>query len=1145
MTKRSLLATAAVLSMLFALLPFTAAGAAPAGDLFFSEYVEGSGYNKAIEIYNGTGATVDLATYDLELYSNGSATVSQTLNLAGHSVADGDVFVIAYSAGSNTADQALLDEADLLDSATAVNWNGDDAVVLRNNGLVVDSIGQVGFDPGSTWGTGSVQTQNDTLRRKASVCAGDTDPGDAYDPAGEWDGYPQDTFDGVGSHTATCDDGGGTTTTTTEATTTTTTMAPGGDVADVIINEVDADTAGTDVAEFIELYAVSGGVEDLSGLSIVLVNGSDDLGYGAYDLDGYSTGADGYFVLCNVGVPNCDAPIIPSNGVQNGADAVVLVNGNAADYPNDSAQPADGVIVDAIVYDTNDSDDAGILGLINAGQPQVNEGGAGDSAGHSNQRCPDATGGNRNTDTYEQWAPTPGAANDCRIVPVERLIHEIQGSGSASPLVGTGAIIEGVVTGDYQGYPGLGGFYVQEEDGDADADASTSEGIFVFEGGTFTDVSVGDVVKVTGEVQEGFDQTQIGNVESIEITGSGASVTPTSVSLPVSSLGYWETIEGMQVEFHQTLFVTEVYTLGQYGEVLLSSGGPLDNPTNVVAPGAAAQALQDANNLNAIQLDDGVSWSNYDPTPYLGMGGTLRGGDSTDGLAGIVGYSFGAYEIQPIGPVTFDRVNDRPAGLPAVGGDLTVASFNVLNYFSTIDTGAPICGPSANQDCRGADSNEEFDRQRTKIINAIVKLDADVVGLMEIENHATDDALADLVDGLNAAAGAGTYASVATGPVGTDAIKTAIIYKPATVSPSGAYAVLDSSVDPLFNDDKSRPVIAQTFSENSTGELFTVAVNHLKSKGSDCNDLGDPDTGDGQGNCNLTRTDAATALVNWLAGDPTGSGDSDALIIGDLNAYAMEDPISAIKAAGYTDLVASYQGVGRADGAYSYVFAGQWGYLDHALANGTMTAQVTGTDYWHINSDEPPALDYQSWNLPANQTSDEFRSSDHDAVVVGLTLDGANAEIKRARALLESAMTGDRWTDRSISKAIDSLDKALRSSYWTADDIVESRKVFDYLAKATRDIDAAARRSLDDDVADAANDKIVGAARAVAALALETAAVDPASPKHIGHGEWWLEFGDRAADAGYESHAILRYKQAWLEADRAINPPWWDWFGWL
>ena len=215
------------------------------------------------------------------------------------------------------------------------------------------------------------------------------------------------------------------------------------------------------------------------------------------------------------------------------------------------------------------------------------------------------------------------------------------------------------------------------------------------------------------------------------------------------------------------------------------------------------------------------------------------------------------------------------------------------------------------------------------------------------------------------------------------------------MTPVGPFAILDSSVDPLFIDTKNRPVLIQTFEEVATGERFTVAVNHLKSKGSSCADVGDPGLGDGSGNCNVTRTNAAIALANYLATDPTGSGDPDFLIIGDLNAYAMEDPIAALTGAGYTDLINAFGG----PTAYSFVFDGQLGYLDHALANASMLSQVTGVTEWHINADEVNLFDYndeiedageadferESAALPIYEAN-AFRSSDHDPLVVGLQL---------------------------------------------------------------------------------------------------------------------------------------------------------------
>ncbi len=178
-------------------LPATALGAPT--ELFLSEYIEGSSNNKAVEIYNGTGAAIDLAAagYNLQLFFNGNASAGQTINLTG-SVADGDVYVLA----NTSSVQAILDNAD--QTSGSVTFNGDDAVVLRKGTTVIDVIGQVGFDPGSQWGTGLVSTADNSIRRLATVCEGDTDGSNAFDPAVEWEGFAQDTFDGLGAHAASC-----------------------------------------------------------------------------------------------------------------------------------------------------------------------------------------------------------------------------------------------------------------------------------------------------------------------------------------------------------------------------------------------------------------------------------------------------------------------------------------------------------------------------------------------------------------------------------------------------------------------------------------------------------------------------------------------------------------------------------------------------------------------------------------------------------------------------------------------------------------------------------------------------------------------------------------------------------------------------
>ncbi|VAW07192.1 hypothetical protein MNBD_ACTINO02-2709, partial [hydrothermal vent metagenome] len=496
----------------------------------------------------------------------------------------------------------------------------------------------------------------------------------------------------------------------------------------LLINEVDADQTGTDSAEFIELFDGGVGNTDLTGLSIVLYNGSNDLSYRAYDLDGLSTNAAGYFVLCgNAGnTANCDLDVSPdTNLIQNGADAVVLLTGDAANFPNGSSLPTTGV-VDALVYDTNDSDDAGLLGLLNPGQPQVNEG-ATSSTTESNGRCDNGTGGALNTNTYSQGAPTPGEENDCPSPPIPgiTLISAVQGSGATSPFDGQTLTVQGVVTAVFQGTDQIGGFTVQEEDTDADADPATSEGIYVF---SSAPVTVGEIVTVTGDVAEFFGLTEItGSVTVVNETAMSGTASSTPLTLPAASFDDLESIEGMLVT-GAGLVVTEVYNLGRFGTISLA-GERLPNPTQVAAPGAAANAQQAANDLNRVNLDDTLSISNPFPVPFV-QGGTLRGGEIAS-FTGVMFYSFGDYTIQPIGDPVFTG-GARPTSAPDVGGDIQIAAFNVLNYFNGDGTGGGFGDVDPTQ--RGADSLVEFNRQRDKIIAAIVKLDAEVIGLMEIEN---------------------------------------------------------------------------------------------------------------------------------------------------------------------------------------------------------------------------------------------------------------------------------------------------------------------------------------------------------------------------------------------------------------------------
>jgi predicted extracellular nuclease len=607
------------------------------------------------------------------------------------------------------------------------------------------------------------------------------------------------------------------------------------------------------------------------------------------------------------------------------------------------------------------------------------------------------------------------------------LISAIQGVGAASPLVGTQVLIEGIVVGDFQNNATpdngeLNGFYVQEEDAESDGNPLTSEGIFVF-GVSNTDVSIGDKVRLRGTVAEFNDLTEINNVTTL-LSCSTGNVLPmaATVNFPVADISDFERYEGMLVTFPQALVISEYFNYERFGEIVLAL--PLegeDRPftgTAIDEPGAAANARTLANSLRRITLDDGLSPQNPSILRHpngqpFSLENRFRGGDIVENATGVMDFSFGLYRIQPTAPADYTSVNPRPEEPEDVGGTLRVAAMNTLNFFLSPDniqepSGAPdnpadnICGPVPSLECRGWDGDQplELGRQREKLLAALAGLDADVIGLNELENTIGVDPLGDptngIVTGLNTLLGPGTYDYIDTGVIGTDAIRVGLIYKPGSVTPVGNFEILDSTDDPDFIDTLNRPVLAQTFEENATGARFTVAVNHLKSKGSDCDDVGDPDTGDGQGNCNLTRLAAARALVDWLATDPTGSGDPDFLIIGDLNSYAKEDPIDAIKAGpddmpgtgdDYTNLIEQYIGTY----AYSFVFDGQFGYLDHALSSASLTPQVSGATEWHINADEPDLLDYDtSFKPPAQEAIYEpnaYRSSDHDPVIVGLELD--------------------------------------------------------------------------------------------------------------------------------------------------------------
>lgn len=562
-------------------------------------------------------------------------------------------------------------------------------------------------------------------------------------------------------------------------------------------------------------------------------------------------------------------------------------------------------------------------------------------------------------------------------------IHTVQGSGATSPYATQIVTVQGVVTASFQGAGKIGGYYIEAPDAQQDADPATSEGIYIFDNAN--SVTIGDFVSVTGTVTEfgaaPNSETEISPVSSFTKMSTGNPLpTAVTVNLPFSAAGFAERYEGMRVTLPQTLTVTDNFDYGHFGELVLSNGR-LSTPTNIVAPGAPAQAQAAANLLNQILLDDGLSTTYPDPTPFLSSAdpatATRRAGSTTTGLTGILDHKFGTYVIEPTAPPVFVDANPRTLP-PNPGGTLHVAIGNVLNFFNGNGAGGGF--PTS----RGADTFAEYQRQRAKIVAGILAIAPDIMGLTEVENDGfgAASAIQDIVNGLNASAPAGTtYAFVNPGlpSIGTDLITCGFIYKTNTVALVGAAAV---NLDGVFN----RPPIAQTFRQISTGEKLTITINHFKSKGSAPASGPDADQGDGQSAWNVLRTSQANALTAWLATHPTGDADPDVLIIGDLNSYAKEDPITAIKSAGFTNLTEAFEGAG----GYSYAFNAEFGHLDHALGTATLVTQTAGAESWHVNADEPVYYDYNVENKNVAQQAinvgTPYRYSDHDPVVIGLNL---------------------------------------------------------------------------------------------------------------------------------------------------------------
>ena len=375
-------------------------------------------------------------------------------------------------------------------------------------------IGQIGFDPGTEWGTG-ISTADNTLRRDPIRCVGDSDGSDAFDPSVEWDGLPLDTFDGLGAHTANC--------------------------------VVPPDSAPAVASAF-----PAGGATDVSVGANLTVTFSEPV----------NASSTSFTLTC---VP--------------GGDKTFGLTGG----------PTTFVVDPAVDFVPGESCTLTVL-----------------AAGIADQDANDPPD-NMAADYFVGFS-----AVDVCTLPYTP-IFDIQGSGAAAAIIGL-VQTRGVVVGDFEVPSGSGqlrGFYIQDPAGDGNT--ATSDGIFVFNGGTDS-VNLGDVVHVSGTAGEFQHQTQV-SATSVVSCGTGA-VTPVDVTLPLQSSDAFEPFEGMLVRLPQTLYVTEHFQLGRFGQVVVSSGGRLKQPTQVFEPGPDADALQATNDLNRLIIDDGTNLQNPDPIVF-------------------------------------------------------------------------------------------------------------------------------------------------------------------------------------------------------------------------------------------------------------------------------------------------------------------------------------------------------------------------------------------------------------------------------------------------------------------------------------------------------------------------------------------------
>jgi predicted extracellular nuclease len=908
------------LALAFLLSAAALAAQAQATDLLISEYAEGSSNNKAVEIYNGTGAGVDLAAggYKLQLYFNGSSAVGATINLSG-TLAAGDVFVVANSS------ETLIDDSVIDLRSGSLTFNGDDAVVLANGSGVVDSIGQVGFDPGTQWGTPPASTLDHTIRRDCSVAAGDSVTSDAFDPSLEWDGFDIDTFGGLGAR--------------------------------------DCGSGGTPVVSFGSTSAAEGDSGTTPFFFTISSNiaPTTDLNIGYTTVDGTATTAGNDYVAKS-GTATIAA----------GTKSVTIsvdVNGDTTTEPNETFS----------------------IVVTNAGGAVISNG----------------TGtGTINND-------------DVTLTP----IHDIQGNGDSSPLVGQAVTTRGIVTGRKGN-----GFFLQSADADADADPATSEGVYVFTSSAPpADAAGGNLVQVAATVQEFSPSqdplqpplTELGFATVTLLSTGNALPTPValSASFPDPEGGYdqLERVEGMRVSAASLTVV-----------------GPTDGTTNEPdATGssngvfyATVTGLPRPFRSAGIQAPDPAPSGSIPPIPRWDTSPETMEVDSDALGANKLDLAAGAIVTGVVGPMDygFRRYTILPEATPTVAGtgeavtaarlpsddEFTVASYNLERFFDTVNDpaiGEPVLTAAAFAN--------RLNKASLGIRNELHM--PDIVAVMEVENLSTLQQLASKVNLDTIAAGQpypqyAAYLQEGNDVGGIDVgflVKTAYVYEVAQrvhVVDVTQFGKDTTWIDPsdgqpsLLNDRP--PLLLRAIVNYVDGRSFPVSVFAVHQRSlngiSDETVSGATTAGD---RVRRKRQAQAEYLAGLVQARETADPSEHLVVAGDFNAFDFNDgyvdPMGVVTGLPTPDdqTVVPNDGVDlvdpdlmnlhylpEANKRYSYVFDGQAQSLDHILVNQALGADLASYDLDHarMNADFP--------ETNRNDPDSPSRLSDHDPAIAYFAL---------------------------------------------------------------------------------------------------------------------------------------------------------------